>query len=84
MSDQSESRKRLILAVLLLAAAGGVLAWSLTRKPQAVDDQTAQKVDELKSILDDAMTERAATEEAPATPEPVDGPTNMRSRDSDG
>jgi hypothetical protein len=79
MSDQDGNRKRLILAVALLLAAGGVLAWSLTRNPQAVNDETAQKVDELKAILDDTMAERAEEPEPPPPPEPRGGPTDIRS-----
>jgi hypothetical protein len=79
MSDQDGNRKRLILAVVLLLAAGGVLAWSLTRNPQAVNDETAQKVDELKAILDDTMAERAEEPEPPPPPEPRGGPTDIRS-----
>lgn len=79
MSDQDGNRKRLILAVVLLLAAGGVLAWSLTRNPQAVNDETAQKVDELKAILDDTMAERADEPEPPPPPEPRGGPTDVRS-----
>ncbi len=79
MSDQAESRKRLILAAVLLIAAGGVLAWSLTRNPQTVNDETAQKVQDLQAILDDAMAERAAIPEPPPPPEPRGGPTDVRS-----
>lgn len=79
MSDQPESRKRLILAVVLLIAVGGVLAWSLTRNPQAINDETSQKVDDLQAILDDMKAEQAATPEPPPASEPRGGPMNVRS-----
>jgi len=79
MSDQDGNRKRLILAVVLLIAAGGVLAWSLTRNPQAVNDETAQKADELRAILENTMADRKEEPAPPPASEPGGGPTNLRS-----
>ncbi len=79
MSDQDGNRKRLILAVVLFVAAAGVLAWSLTRNPQAVPDETAQKVEDLRAILDETMADREEEPVPPPSSEPAGGPTNLRS-----
>ncbi len=84
MSDSADQRKRVIILIVLLLAVGGVLAWNFTRNPQAVTDDTARKVDDLKAILDDAMAEQRQQPEPPPPQPTQGGPMDMRSGGSSG
>ena len=60
------SKARLALALVLLAAAIGVLVWRLTGSSQPkIDDETAQKAREIESKIQAAAPKDAGQQPAP-------------------
>lgn len=80
MSDRADSRKRLILLVVLLAAAGAGLFWVNTRPAETPDSELQTKVDDLQAILEDAKAEQERQPQPEYDPGAgvTNGPTSVR------
>lgn len=78
MSEQPNSRGRVISLIVLLLAAAGIVVWQQTRNPAPLPDATAEKANRLTQKMAELEDQRRANEAPlpPARAQP--GLTSMR------
>lgn len=78
MSDEAKSRTRLIALVVVLLAAGGIIAWQVRARPGKVDDSTAEKANRLTQKAAELEDKQQAREvDVPERADPS-GPKDVR------
>lgn len=79
MSDEPQSRGKLVVLAIFLLACGGVLAWTLTRPPTSeVPESIEDKASRLTELVQEAEGDRDENWVDSPAPANNSGPVNKR------